>query len=74
MIESYYRDADAVILVYDVRNMQSFQMIEEYWLGVVKKNCKENCKIIVFANKSEGRDGLSREEMEWCEKEDLVCY
>ena len=54
--------------------MQSFQMIEEYWLGVVRKNCKENCKIIVFANKSEGRDGLSREEIEWCEKEDLVCY
>ena len=59
VIESYYRDADAVVLVYDVKNMQTFQIIQEYWLNEVKKHVDEECKIIVFANKSEGRSEIS---------------
>ena len=59
VIESYYRDADAVVLVYDVKNMQTFQIIQEYWLKEVKKHVDEECKIIVFANKSEGRFEIS---------------
>ena len=59
VIESYYRDADAVVLVYDVNNMQTFQIIQEYWLNEVKKHVKEDCKIMIFANKSEQRSEIS---------------
>ena len=62
VIESYYRDADAIILVYDVRNMQTFQIVQEYWLSEVKKHVKEDCEIIIFANKSEERPEVSEEE------------
>lgn len=51
VVESYYRDADAIILVYDGLNLQSFQMIEEYWLNEIKKNTKPECLIYLFANK-----------------------
>jgi len=47
---SYYRDADALLLVYDVTNRLSFENIRN-WLAQVKEFAKDNVQITLVGNK-----------------------
>jgi len=62
IIQSYYKDADALILVYDVNHPSSFQVATEYWYDVAKKNAKSGKHIYLFANKSDQKTTLSEHE------------
>ena len=48
---AYYRGSDAIILVADVSNKQSFDNIPE-WLGEVGKYTEEDIRKILLINKS----------------------
>ncbi|CAG9535493.1 unnamed protein product [Cercopithifilaria johnstoni] len=47
---TYYRDADALLLVYDLTNRQSFIDIRD-WLTRIKENAKETVLITLVGNK-----------------------
>uniref|UniRef100_A0A915PEL9 Uncharacterized protein n=1 Tax=Setaria digitata TaxID=48799 RepID=A0A915PEL9_9BILA len=47
---TYYRDADALLLVYDLTNRQSFVNIRD-WLARIKENAKETVLITLVGNK-----------------------
>uniref|UniRef100_A0A914DFX8 Uncharacterized protein n=1 Tax=Acrobeloides nanus TaxID=290746 RepID=A0A914DFX8_9BILA len=47
---SYYRDADALLLVYDVSNRSSFENIRN-WLSQVKEFAKESVQMTLIGNK-----------------------
>ncbi|KAF7639521.1 hypothetical protein Mgra_00000850 [Meloidogyne graminicola] len=47
---SYYRDADALLLIYDVTNRASFEHIRD-WLSQVKEYAKEDVKLTLVGNK-----------------------
>ncbi|KAM3727390.1 Ras-related protein [Dirofilaria immitis] len=47
---TYYRDADALLLVYDLTNRQSFINIRN-WLTRIKENAKETVLITLIGNK-----------------------
>ena len=47
----YYKDADGVVLVYDITNETSFNELS-YWLDEVKENGKSDVLITVAGNKS----------------------
>jgi len=38
----FYKDADAVVLVYDVTSASSFEELANYWLNEVKGRCCES--------------------------------
>lgn len=40
----FYKDARAVLLVYDITNKSSFLEIKNYWLAQMKENLKEPSK------------------------------
>ena len=45
----FYKDADIAILVYDITNKKSFQVLKQYWIDEIKHNCSTNIsKIILF--------------------------
>ena len=46
-----YRDAEVVILVYDITNEVSFNCIKEYWYPQVKEDCPENAIIALVGSK-----------------------
>ena len=48
----YYRDADAVVLVYDITNQKSFEALS-YWTGEIKQNGKQDVILAVVGNKSD---------------------
>jgi GTPase SAR1 family protein len=38
--ESYYKQADCCLLMYDITSRDSFEKIEDYYIGNIKSNCR----------------------------------
>ena len=51
--ESYYRKADAVLLVYDITNKESFEAIKNYYCKKIRELCKSKIPIILLGNKAD---------------------
>ena len=47
----YYKNAKAVVLVYDITDKKSFDEIKNYWYDQIKQNCASNVIIAIAANK-----------------------
>ena len=56
IIESYYKDADCCLLVYDITSEKSFDKIKDYYIGKIKENCKSIIKVILLGNKTDLKD------------------
>ena len=54
--ETYYKNADAALLVYDISNRDSFNTIKEYYCSSVRQFCKPNIPIILIGNKTDKED------------------
>ena len=54
--KSYYRKADAVLLVYDISNKISFIKIKEYYCPKIKLLCKKNIPVLLLGNKADKED------------------
>ena len=53
LAQIFYKDADAVILVYDVTSQKSFDELKNYWYGQISRIEKKDVVIAVAANKSD---------------------
>ena len=49
---SYYRDANGILLVYDISNRKSFENIND-WKEEIKNYAPEKCVVFLVANKSD---------------------
>ena len=47
----FIKDADAVILVYDITREYTFDEIKNYWIDETRKNSKPSCVLALVANK-----------------------
>lgn len=56
---TYYRNADAVILVYDVTNLKSFENLQ-YWLSECKRFVAEDIPYVLIGNKCDQDAMVSR--------------
>ena len=50
---TYYKKADAVLLVYDISNIKSFKKISDFYVDKIKECCKENIPILLLGNKTD---------------------
>lgn len=50
MVRHYYRNANAILLVYDVTNRKSFLSLRE-WIAECDNNCLHNIPRIIVGNK-----------------------
>ena len=46
-----YKDAQVIILVYDITNKESFNEIKDYWYEQIKENCPKNIMLCLVGNK-----------------------
>ena len=53
MAKVFYKDAKAVILVYDITNKKSFEEMRDFWYEQVKQNGDSDVIIAIAANKSD---------------------
>ena len=51
--EKYIKQADGVLLVFDITNKESFNKINNYYIEKIKDNCKINIPIILLGNKTD---------------------
>ena len=51
--KNYYKSANAILLVYDISNRNSFDAIKDYYCITIKEFCKSNIPIILIGNKSD---------------------
>ena len=49
----FYKDANAVILVYDITRLDSFQEIKKFWMKEIEENTPKEINKILVANKSD---------------------
>ena len=49
----FYKDANALVIVYDVTKAKSFEEIKNYWINQIKENSPENIILVIVANKSD---------------------
>ena len=53
---SYYRKADAILLVYDISNKKSFNKIKKYYIKKIKENCIKDIPVLLLGNKTDKED------------------
>ena len=51
--ESYYRKADAILLVYEISKKDTFEKIKNYYSIEIKNRCKKNIPILLLGNKAD---------------------
>ena len=49
----FYKDAKAIILVYDITDQRSFDEVKSYWYEMVKSNGDQDAMIAIVANKND---------------------
>jgi len=49
---SYYRDADGIIVVYDISNQMSFNHVK-MWMQEIEKRAKTNVNVLLVGNKND---------------------
>jgi small GTP-binding protein len=54
--ESYYKKANAVLLVYDITRRKTFDEIKDYYCDKIKDICKKDIPIILLGNKTDIED------------------
>ena len=53
LTKMFYKETNAVILVYDITRKKSFEELQNYWVEQIKEFAPENIIIAVVANKSD---------------------
>ena len=49
----FYKNAKAIILVYDITNKESFEEMKKYWYNEIKKFCNSDVILAIAANKND---------------------
>jgi small GTP-binding protein len=73
---SFYYNADAVVIVYDTSNRESFDRIG-YWLTQVKTNCRKPVQLMLVGNKSdlvESREVALEEAKGFAKQNDMIFF
>ena len=72
MTRQYYKDANGILLVYDITNKKSFTDLPN-WMKDIKENSPENVSILLVGNKIDlVRNVSSQEANEYAEREGIL--
>ena len=62
--ESYYKQADCCLLVYDITNKDSFEGVKNYYVPKIKEYCNQILKVVLLGNKADLKDQRQVEDIE----------
>ena len=51
--KTYYKRADCCVLVYDITDLESFELCKKFYKKEISNNCKKDLKVILVGNKSD---------------------
>ena len=53
LTDQFYKEANGILLVYDITNIKSFYEIRNYYSDKIKENCNDQVRIILLGNKTD---------------------
>ena len=53
---AYYKNAQGIMLVFDLKVKKTFENVEEYWMEEIKKYSENQVQIVVVGNKADCDD------------------
>ena len=53
---TYYKKADAVLLVYDISQKSTFEKVQRYYVDKIKENCNDDIPVLLLGNKVDKKD------------------
>ena len=53
IVEKLYKNANSIILIYNITRKKSFEECKSYFKEKIKENCERNVKIILIGNKND---------------------
>lgn len=73
--KTFYKNSQAVVIVYDVSCKNTFTDLKEIWLKEIRKNCDEDVIIFLIGNKIDKNNReVTKEEAESFAKEENIFY
>ena len=69
---TYYKRADAVLLVYDITKKESFENVRDFYIPTIKEKCNKEVIVILLGNKldlEKNREVTTEEGIELAKKE-----
>ena len=74
--KTFYKDAHAIVLVFDVTSKASFEEAKHVWLEESKKNAEPNVVYLLIGNKSDlvGKEEVSLQEVEKFTQNEGILY
>ncbi len=76
MTNTFYHNADAVVLVYDISNHDSFERIS-HWFAEVRINCKKPVRVMLIGNKNDlidEREVPTEEAIRFARQNDMLFF
>ena len=62
--ESYYKQADCCLLVYDITDKKSFESVKNYYVPKIEECCDKILKVVLLGNKADLKDQRQVEDIE----------
>jgi small GTP-binding protein len=59
---NYYKNADGIILVYDVNSEESFSNLD-YWMKSIDSRCKKEIPVLIIGNKIDKKDLIDKDSL-----------
>lgn len=53
---AYYKNAQSIILVFDLRVRKTLENVEEFWMDEIKKYSEKDVQLVVVGNKADCED------------------
>lgn len=75
LARGFFRRASAMVLVYDITNSQSFDVLGKYWIRSTQRGAPENVALVIVGNKCDMEDErqvTSEEAEEFAKNHDAV--
>ena len=74
--KNYFQSTQGFLLVFDITDKESFQKLNDFWIGQLKMNAPEKAKSVLVGNKSDlaGQRQVSIEEAEEFAKDNNLKY
>ena len=74
--KNYFQSSNGFLLVFDITDKESFQKLNDFWIGQLKMNAPEKAKSVLVGNKSDlaGQRQVSIEEAEEFAKDNNLKY
>ncbi len=53
---AYYKNAQGIMVVFDLKTKKSFENMEQFWLDEIKKYGEKDTQLVIVGNKADCQD------------------